>query len=366
MTAAPGAPEIVTIIGNNPADIRDYIIDGPGGFAKNSPPWCRPRYQPSKRRLTWPNGCYAVLLSAENPESVRGASGSLAWFDELCKFRYGQDAWDQTMFALREGANPRVIVTTTPKPTKLLKEIMADESTVITTGTSHDNRANLSARFYEHSLKKFEGTRKGQQEIYGKVLSENPLALWQSAQLDELREDHASREELMARMRRIVVAVDPPGSSSSTADECGIIVGGIDQLDHCCILEDLSIQGVRPAVWAKIVVDAYHRWGADRVVAEVNNGGEMVESTIRQVDPNVSYKAVWASRGKVTRAEPISALYEQGRVHHVGSFPDLEEQMVEFTTDFDRKTAGYSPDRVDALVWCATDLILPTPQWSVH
>jgi phage terminase large subunit-like protein len=264
------------------------------------------------------------------------------------------------MFGLRLGARPRCVVATTPRPTRLIRDLVAREGAdvTITRGSSYENRANLAADFFGAITRKYEGTRLGRQELLGELLLDVPGALWHLEAIDELR------REICPTLQRIVIGLDPSGGGGEESDECGIIAAGVDQDDHGWILADASGR-YAPNEWAKIAVELYHRLAADRIVAEVNYGGAMVEATIRAVDPAVAFRPVTASRGKVIRAEPIAALYEQKRVHHLGSFPELEDQMSGFTSNFDAKRAGYSPGRVDALVWALTDLMAqPMRGWG--
>lgn len=267
-----------------------------------------------------------------------------------------QDAWDMLEFSLRLGSDPRKIVTTTPTPAKLIKLLVAeargDGDTRLTRGSTYANAANLAAPFLERLRTKYEGTRLGRQELHGEILEDKPGALWTLKRIEEARvAEHPP-------LQRVVVAVDPPTTSGEDADECGIVVAGLGRDGHAYVLADGSEQGLTPKQWAEKALGYYVLHEADRIVAETNQGGEMVENTIRQVDPNVPYRGVHAKKGKVTRAEPVSALYEQGRVHHVGVFSGLETQMTDFTSDFDADEAGYSPDRVDALVYAITELML--------
>lgn len=265
--------------------------------------------------------------------------------DELAAWRY-PESWDQAVLGLRLGDNPQALITTTPKPTKIIKELVADKGSVITTGSTYENKSNLAASFLSKLVKKYEGTRLGRQELNAEILADNPGALWKRAQIDELRVKTAPA------MKRIVVAIDPAVTGNADSDETGITVNGLGSDDHGYLLADLSMRGT-PEEWARAAVNAYHDWKADRIIGETNNGGDMIETVIRMVDRNVSYKAVHASRGKITRAEPISALYEQGRCHHVGFFPVLEDQMA----DYDPNTSKYSPDRMDANVWGFIELM---------
>jgi phage terminase large subunit-like protein len=352
----------VALVAPTSADARDVMVEGESGILSTSPPWDVPRYQPTKRRLTWSNGAIATTFSADEPERLRGPQHDLAWCDELASWRY-PEAWDMLMFGLRLGRDPRVIVTTTPKPTKIIRELVDDPTTIITRGSTYDNRWNLAPAFLHQIIKKYEGTRLGRQEINAEILSDVPGALWNRTLLEALRWPvYQSVPDLV----RIVVAIDPAATSGEEADETGIIVAGKDDNGCGYVLEDLSGH-YSPTEWAKTAIALYRKHKADRVVAETNNGGEMVEATLRIVDPNVSFTAVHATRGKVIRAEPVAALYEQQRVRHVGTFPVLEDQMCGFTTDLDRIAAGLSPDRVDALVWAFTDLLVePMPSEGIY
>ena len=314
----------------------------------------RPDYEPSLHRLTWPNGAVATLFSADEPNRLRGPQHDLAWCDELAAWRY-PSAWDMLMFGLRLGEDPRVVVTTTPRPIKLIRELLADAKVVVTRGRTAENRGHLAPAFLDQIVRRYEGTRLGRQELDGEILDDMPGALWSHGLID------AARVSATPELVRIVVAIDPAVSSGEHSDETGIIIAGKNSEGHGYVLVDLSGH-YRPAEWAKVAITACHTHRADRIVAEVNNGGEMVEATLRMLDPNVPYTAVHAARGKVARAEPVAALYEQGRIHHLGALPQLEDQMCAFSPgahgDFDRDSAGYSPDRVDALVWALTELLV--------
>lgn len=324
-------------------DARDVMVEGESGILAICPPWNRPTWMPSTRMLRWPNGAIAMVYSADKPDLFRGKQADGVWADELAAWRY-PEAWDQLLFGLRLGPDPRVVVTTTPRPTPVIKELMAHPTTVVTRGSTYDNRANLAPAFFDGIISRYEGTRLGRQELYAEILDDNPNALWQRSQIDKLRVTEAPAE-----LQRIVVAIDP--SATTTGDEAGIIVAGLGPDGHGYVLDDATIRG-SPHTWGSKAVQAYHRHQADRIVAEVNNGGEMVELTIRTVDDKVAYKAVHASRGKRTRAEPIAALYEQGRVHHVGTFAELEDEMCDWEPEMP------SPNRMDALVWALTELML--------
>jgi len=347
-----GLASRIALVAATAADARDVLVEGESGILAVAPPWFRPIYEPSKRRLTWPNGAIGTTFSAEEPERLRGPQHDAAVCDELGSWSR-PETWDMLQFGLRLGRNPRCLVATTPRPTKLIRELLAREGrdVVVTRGSTYDNRPNLAPGFFDRVIRKYEGTRLGRQELNAELLEDTPGALWSHGIID------AARQAAAPNLARIVVAIDPATTSGEDADETGIVVVGKDNQGHGYVLADASGK-YQPIEWAKIAITAYRTHHADRIVAEVNNGGEMVENTLRMVDPNIPFTAVRASRGKVTRAEPVSALYEQGRMHHVGTFPQLEDQMTNFTSDFDRQSAGYSPDRVDALVWAVTDLML--------
>jgi predicted phage terminase large subunit-like protein len=340
----------LALVGATAADVRDVMVEGESGIMSISPKHDRPTYEPSKRRLTWPNGAQAALYSADEPERLRGPQHDGAWCDEIATWRY-PEAWDQLMFGLRIGRNPRCVVTSTPKPIKIIRDLVARDGrdVAVTRGRTLDNAPNLAPAFLSEIVSRYQGTRLGRQELDAELLEDTPGALWQRSWLD--RDRVASAPEL----KRIVVAVDPAVSNNEGSDETGIIVAGISRDDQVYILADLSGR-YPPEGWARAAILAYHRHKADRIVYEQNQGGEMVAATFRVVDPDVPLRAVHASRGKVTRAEPVAALYEQQRVHHVGAFTHLEDQLCAFASDFDRGSAGYSPDRLDALVWAITEL----------
>jgi phage terminase large subunit-like protein len=346
------------------ADARDVMVEGETGILSVHPKDFRPIYEPSKRRVTWPNGAVATLFNAVEPDQLRGPQHDLAWSDELAKWRYARDTWDMLQFGLRLGTMPQQIITTTPKPIAVLREIMASPDTVVTRGSTYDNRSNLAPSFFRQVVARYEGTRLGRQELNAEILEEAEGALWQRSVLDKNRLAFTSDAELRARMKRIVVALDPAASSEEGAAEHGIVVAGLGHDGHGYVLEDLSAQ-LSPDGAARKAIAAYDRWRADRIVGEVNNGGEWIGHTVTtsawamhaeglRTSNEVAYKAVHASRGKQTRAEPISALYEQGRVHHVGAFPDLEDQQC----TWEPLSGQRSPDRLDANVWALTELML--------
>jgi phage terminase large subunit-like protein len=347
-----GRASRIALVAATAADARDVLVEGESGILAVAPPWCRPIYESSKRRLTWPTGAIATTFSAEEPERLRGPQHDAAVCDELGSWAR-PETWDMLQFGLRLGRNPRCLVATTPRSTRLIRELLAREGrdVVVTRGSTYENRANLAPGFFDQVIRKYEGTRLGRQELLAEVLEDTPGALWNRDQLDRCRRERSPV------LQRVVVAIDPAATSGEDADETGIVVAGKDGDGHGYVLTDLSGR-YSPADWARTAIAAYQVHQADRIVAEVNNGGDMVEATLRMVDPNIPFTAVHASRGKVVRAEPAAALYEQQRVHHIGMFSALEDQMCGFTTDFDRQRAGYSPDRVDALVWALSDLLV--------
>jgi len=327
------------------------MVEGDSGILAVHPHDFRPLYEPSKRRLTWPNGAVATLYNAVEPDQLRGPQHDAAVCDELAKWRYARETWDQLQFGLRLGNAPKQVITTTPRPIPVLKEIMAAKSSVITRGSTYDNAVNLAPSFITQVVSRYEGTRLGRQELNAEILDDVPGALWTREMIDKA---HAKAHP---DLRRVVVAVDPSGTSGAddSGDSIGIVVAGKGVDGKAYILADRTCK-LSPDGWGKRAVAAYNEFGADRIIAERNFGGAMVEHVIRTVNPRVAYQEVVASRGKVARAEPVAALYEQSKVHHVGSFTDLEDQLCSITGD------GFigegSPDRADALVWALTELML--------
>jgi phage terminase large subunit-like protein len=337
----------IAIVGETAADVRRVMIEGESGILAISPPDFMPDYSPANRMLTWPNGSIAETYNATQPDQLRGPQHHFAWADELAKWERMVDSWDQLQFGLRLGTHPQQVVTTTPRPLTLIRKIMADPNTFVTRGRTYDNADNLAAPFLRQIEEKYGGTRFGRQEIEGEVLDDIPGALWSRSNIDENR-----KREVPEELQRIIVAIDPSASSNEGSDETGIVCVGMardaDGYNRGYVLADRSLRG-SPDEWARAAVALYREFEADRIVAEKNQGGEMVEAVIRAVDRNVPVTLVHATRGKLIRAEPVSALYEQNRIHHVGRFDELEDQMCTFSADFDR--ANGSPDRMDALVW---------------
>ena len=330
------------------------MIEGPAGLLSVHPPDFRPNYEPSKRRLTWPNGAIASVFNGTEPDQLRGPNHDLCWCDELAKWAYAQEAWDMLQFGMRLGARPRQIVTTTPKPIPIIKRLLKDETTFVTRGSTFDNRSNLAPSFFTQVVSRYEGTRLGRQELDAEILDDVPGALWSRATIDAAR-----AERTLPDMSRVIVAVDPSGTKGNddAGDWIGIIVAGRGVDGRGYVLADRSCK-LSPAGWGRRAVEAYREFSADRLVAERNFGGAMVEHVIKTIDPMISYKEVVASRGKIQRAEPVSSLYEQKpcRVTHIGQLSELEDQLCQMTPD------GYlgegSPDRADALVWALTELLI--------
>jgi phage terminase large subunit-like protein len=339
------------LVAKDPGEARDVMIEGQSGLLACSPPFDMPKYNPSLKRITWPNGTRATVFSSEEYEELRGPQCHWVWGDEPGKWNAPSETWEQILFGMRLGANPEACLTTTPRPTKMLKRLLVDPLTQVSRGTTYDNTANLSP-VYRSIVSIFEGTRLGRQELSAELLDDNPGALWTYDLIDKARMPPGLLRTVQDGLARVVVGVDPTASSDGA--EAGIVVSGrgIDQ--HGYVLADVTLQG-RPEQWGRAAVAAARLWGADRIVAEDNNGGEMVEATIRAVDPTAPVKRVHASRGKIARAEPISALYEQGLIHHVGIFPQLEDQMTSYQP-LEIKGSQASPDRMDALVWSLTEL----------
>ena len=333
------------LIAATAADTRDVIVEGESGILATAPPDFMPKYEPSKRRLTFPNGSRATLYSADEPNRLRGPQHHWAICDELAAWSY-PETFDMLLLGLRLGRDPRVAVATTPRPIPIIKRMIADPTCVVVSGSTYENADNLAPAFLSNIINRYEGTTLGRQELNAELLTDMPGALWKRDELD------AHRKVQAPELTRIVVAIDPAVTANDESDETGIIIAGIDAAGEGWVLEDATLSG-SPDTWAKQAVSRYYTHKADRVVAEVNNGGDLIEHTLRTVDADVPFKAVHASRGKQTRAEPIAALYEQGKVHHVGTFGALEDQLCTWTSR-DKN----SPDRLDALVWALTDLML--------
>jgi predicted phage terminase large subunit-like protein len=348
-----GVCKRIALIGETEMDVRHVMIEGQSGLLPVHPPHERPKFESSKRQLKWPNGAIATVYSAERYGQLRGPQFDGAWIDELAKFRGADEVWDHLNLALRIGKNPRVIITTTPKPLRLIKKIVNAEGkwAVVTRGATYDNSQNLSPAFIEFIRSEYEGTRLGAQEVYGEILDDREGALWTLELIEKAKFEETDKPTLI----RIVIGVDPATRGQKTNDETGIIVAGVGEDKKAYVLEDLSGH-FSPNEWALRVVQAYQRYHADKVVAEINQGGDMVEALLKTHAPTIRYKGVHALRSKVMRAEPVVALYEQGKVYHVhnNDLRLLERQMTEYKPGSSR----VSPDRLDALVWALTELML--------
>jgi phage terminase large subunit-like protein len=344
----------IALVAETAADARDVMIKGDSGLLSVDPTLTEDDWSPTNRCLSWPNGSKAYTYNGTTPDQLRGPQHHFAWVDELAKFEYMQDAWDQVQFGLRLGRHPQCLVTTTPRPLPLIKKLRADPDTVVTMGATLDNSANLAKNTIKQLYDRYGNTRLGRQELEGEILDDIPGALWKREDIDGSRLKESPED-----LDRVIVAVDPAASSQEGSDENGIVVVGLgrdkDGYARGYVLEDASLRG-SPEEWAKQAVRMYRKWSADKIVAEKNNGGDMVLSVLKAADRSVPVKLVHASRGKVVRAEPISALYEQGRVHHIGRHDLLEDQMCLFSVDNIRNSSTGSPDRVDALVWGLTEI----------
>ena len=353
----------IALVGQTVGDVRnDMIQTNPGAILNISPPWMMPEYEPSLRRLTWPSSssisrpnsptknlakAVATTFSGDTPDQLRGPEHDTAWVDELAKFKYPQETWDNLEFGLRLGDNPQAVVTTTPRPIPIIKNLKADPNTVTVVGSTYDNAENLAPRTVQRLNRRYEGTRLGRQELHGEILDDNPDALWERDWIENRRVmEHPN-------LIRVVVGVDPQASNNKNSAETGIVGAGRahhgDGPQHGYTLGDFSVKGT-PEVWGRAAITAFNVLQADCIVAEANNGGDMVKHVIHTINPNIPVKLVWASRGKEVRAEPISSLSEQGRIHHVGSFAELEDQLCEWVP------GDKSPDRLDAYVWAYTEL----------
>ena len=368
----------IALVGGTASDVRDVMIEGESGILATARTGVRPDYEPSRRRLTWPSGAIATAYSAEEPERLRGPQHDGAWADELGAWKY-EAAWDMLMLGLRLGTNPRSLVTTTPRPTKLVRSLLSNSNTAVTRGSTYDNRDNLAPSFFSSTITRYEGTRLGRQELMGELIEDVDGALWSRAILDASRvgrsrvcsfddhsemtvEEKAEHYLLSVHLTRIVTAVDPAGSAREGSDETGIVVAGIGDCDcngkrerHGFVLADSSGK-YSPQGWASAACRAHFANNGDRIVAEMNFGGDLVKTNIQQYDPNIPFTPVHASRGKAVRAEPISALWEQGKMHLVGSFAALEDQMCNFVVGLSGGPA--TDDRVDAMVWAFSNLMI--------
>lgn len=330
----------ICLMGCHFDDIRRVMIEGESGLLSVSPPWENVAYEPSRRQLSWPNGVMASVYSASSYTHLRGPQFDAAWIDELAKFPHPQEAWDQLMMALRLGKNPKIIITTTPRPLPLLKKIMERPDVIVTRGTTFENQSHLAPNYVQEMKRNYEGTRLGAQELEGHVVEEGQSGLWNASMIRYSPE--------VPPLIRIIVAIDPAVTHGEKSDETGIVVAGVDAHGNGYVIEDLSGR-MSPSQWIHTAVEAYHRHQADRIVAEVNNGGDMVQQLLHSLHPHIPYQKVLATRSKMVRAEPIAALYEQGKIFHIRYMTQLEDQMI-------RPQSYRSPDRLDALVWALNTL----------
>lgn len=347
---AAGTASRIALIAETAADGRDVIVEGDSGLLAAHPKDFRPIYEPSKRRLSWPNGATATVFNATEPDQLRGPQFDCAWSDELAKWRYAQETWDMLQFGLRLGNDPRQMVTTTPRPIPIVRQLVKNPDWVVTRGSTFDNASNLAPSFIKQITTRYQGTRLGRQELEAAILDDAPNALWQRDNLDRYR-----RTEV-PKLTRIVVAIDPAAKTNEAPEDgaaTGISVCGLGEDGRGYVLEDATCRK-SPNAWARMAVALFDRYDADCIVGEVNQGGDMVKAVIDSVRQGLPFRAVTASRGKHIRAEPIAALYEQGRISHIGSFAELEDEMVLFETT--GIVGDVSPDRVDALVWALTEL----------
>lgn len=346
----PGGGRIALVAPTN-ADLRDTMVEGESGLLAVCPPWFKPEYQPSKRRVVFPNGVIAQLFSAEEPDRLRGPQCGAFWADETAAWNHMDETWSNLMFGFRLGRKPQGVITTTPRPVKLVRELLKKEKTgscVVTRGSTYDNKANLAETFFNEVITAYEGTRLGRQELNGEVLEDNPNALFQQKWFDRGRLDTIPND-----LERIVVAVDPQVKENIDSDEAGIVVAGkkdIDGVPHYFVIADDSMQPETTDAWGRQAVKSYFAHQADKVVAESNNGGTLVIKNITNINPDIPCEEVTATRGKTRRAEPIATLFEQGRVHMCGKFPLLETQCLEWDPTLP-DSQQKSPDRMDAMVW---------------
>jgi phage terminase large subunit-like protein len=338
----------IALIGETLADVREVMIDGVSGIVAVARQG-RPEFEATRRRLVWPSGAVAQMFSARRSESLRGPQFDAAWCDELAKWKNAQACFDMLQFCMRVGPRPMQLITTTPRPTKLVKRLLTDGVFAVTRLRTQANERNLAGGFVAALKRRYEGTRLGRQELGGELIEEREDALWSRAMLEAAALDDCPE------LCRIVVAVDPPASAKKSSDACGIVAAGLDGDGIVVVLADATLNAARPQDWAGAAVALYHRLEADCLVAEVNQGGDMVSAVIRAADASVPVKPVRARRGKWIRAEPVAMLYQQGRVRHAGRFAALEDEMCDFGTN--GLANGRSPDRLDALVWAVTELM---------
>jgi phage terminase large subunit-like protein len=340
----------IALVGASIGEVRQIMVEGESGLLSIAPPHALPEFAPSLKRLTWPNGAVATLYSAAEPDSLRGPEHHLAWCDEVAKWPYAEAVWNNLMMTLRLGNTPQITATTTPRPVPLIKRLLSEKGVIVTRGKMRDNRLNVARDWMNAMEGLYSGTRLGRQELDGELVTDIEHALWSRALLEACRVTDAPT------LTRVVIGVDPPASAGG--DACGIIAVGLGADGKAYVLGDHSVSGRSPEGWARAVAGAAEAWGADRVIAEANNGGDMVVSTLRAADVSMPVKKVHASRGKCARAEPIAALYEAGKARHVGAFPALEDELCGLVSGGLYQGPGRSPDRADACVWAMTEVML--------
>jgi phage terminase large subunit-like protein len=338
----------IALIGETEHEVREVMIEGVSGLLRMHPPSERPTWIPSRRRLEWESGAVAQAFSAEDPESLRGPQFAAAWCDELAKWRHAEATFDMLQFGLRLGERPRQVITTTPRPIALIKRLLKDPKTAVTRAGTIVNARNLAPAFFDAVITRYQGTRLGRQELDGEIIEERADALWSRHLIESGRVAEAPP------LQRIVVAVDPPASSGKGADACGLVAAGLAEDGKLYVIADETAAGLTPAGWSRRAIALWRRLQADALVVEVNQGGDMVKAVIGEADNNVPQVSVRASKGKWLRAEPVAALYEQGRVKHAGTFAALEDEMCDF--GLDGLSSGRSPDRLDAMVWAVSAL----------
>lgn len=341
----------IALIAETFADVREVMVEGVSGILSVHPKAARPVWIPSRRRLEWSNGAVAQAFSSEDPEALRGPQFDRAWCDELAKWNNAEETFDMLQFGLRLGQRPRQLVTTTPRPVPLLKRLLKQSGTAVTHAPTRANALFLAPGFLEAIVGRYAGTRLGRQELDGEMIEDRPDALWSREGLEAVRVDKAPED-----LSRIVIAIDPPATARRTSDACGIVAAGLAGDGKAYILADRSRRQAKPSGWAEAAVGLWHGLRADCLIAEVNQGGDMVSEVIASADPSAPVKQVRATRGKFSRAEPVAMLYDQGKVRHVGTFPELEDEMADFGPG--GLSTGRSPDRLDALVWAVSELML--------
>ncbi|ALK10134.1 Terminase-like family protein [Blastochloris viridis] len=354
--AAPLSP--IALVGETSADVREVMVEGVSGLMRIHPRGERPQWLPSRRRLEWPNGAVAQAFSADDPEQLRGPQFAAAWCDEIAKWSRAEQAFDMLQFALRLGEAPRQVVTTTPRAVPMVRRLLADPRVAVTRMTTAENALNLAPRFLDTVVARYRGTRLGRQELLGELIEDRPGTLFPRDVIER------GRVAAAPPLPRVVVAVDPPASAHRASDACGIVAAGRAEDGRLYVLADRTARGLRPAQWAARALALYRQLEADALVAEANQGGEMVRAVLAEADPAVPVRLVHARRGKWLRAEPVAQLYEQGKVAHVGAFPELEDEMADFAHD--GLSDGRSPDRLDALVWALATLTEPATRPRVR